>query len=71
VVESGVLRRRYDLILAPHHGSHPVPPGFPSSRVCVSQAGPTHWRAWEDHLGSHEDSGCMTTHGRSDPIVVL
>lgn len=66
---SSLLQERYDLILAPHHGTHAVPAGFPTARVCVAQAGRRHQKRWRGHLDSHDDSGCLSTAVSGDIAV--
>jgi hypothetical protein len=50
------------MMLAPHHGTHPVPANMPTADVCVSQAGRRHHRAWINHLTSHQNQDrCINT----------
>ena len=63
-LEHALLRSRadYEVILAPHHGTVPVPRRFPVARACVSQAGTHHFPYWNRHTGSHVRSqSCVTT----------
>jgi len=48
--------------LAPHHGTAPVPSGFPTAAACVSQAGEHHRQRWCRHLESHsQERSCVNT----------
>ena len=68
LIEARKFDQRYDVVLAPHHGSHVVPQGFPSARVCVAQAGADHHSNWGRHRESHDDSSCVTTYGSNVTI---
>jgi hypothetical protein len=53
---------RYHVILAPHHGTVPVPVGFPASQLCVSQGGSSHLPRWGNHRDSHGQlRACVNT----------
>lgn len=59
---SGELGARYQVALAPHHGSHKVPGNIPAAETCVSQQGRRRGRDWPNHLGSHANNGkCVHT----------
>jgi hypothetical protein len=56
------MPERYCVVLAPHHGSRHVPPGFPEAEVCVAQAGVQHERRWMRHVHSHgQPRSCVNT----------
>lgn len=42
----GTLPDRYDVLLAPHHGTHTYPTGMPTANWCVAQGGADHYPAW-------------------------
>ena len=71
LIYNRMLLEHYDLILAPHHGSHVVPAEFPSARVCVSQAGSRHQLKRANHVHSHLRSACLSTFSKSQSITVL
>ena len=64
LISDGRLRARYDLVLAPHHGTHEIPDGFPESDVCIAQlGGKRHADNWQKkHLPSHGRT-CFSTRG--------
>jgi hypothetical protein len=41
-----LIGRGFDVSLAPHHGTHPVPPQLPPAKVCIAQAGTKHYANW-------------------------
>lgn len=59
------LLPRYRTMLAPHHGSHRVPDGFPAAARCVAQAGRRHALKWDRHKFTHK-SGCENTFDSGD-----
>lgn len=71
LVKPGTFLDRYDVIIAPHHGSHGLPTGFPSARVCISQAGLSHYRNWCNHLKTHTNTSCRSTFLEASPFRVL
>ncbi|WP_457047036.1 hypothetical protein [Geodermatophilus sp. SYSU D01045] len=53
----------YDVLLAPHHGTFSLPPGFPKAHMCIAQAGSDHFERWNRHLGPHNQArSCINTH---------
>jgi hypothetical protein len=53
---------RYQVALAPHHGSRQVPSNAPTAETCVSQQGQRLQRCWHHHRDSHSNSGnCFNT----------
>jgi hypothetical protein len=54
----------YGMVLAPHHGTKPLPGDFPPVHLCVAQAGPEHFKLWKRHLPSHGrvHHRCMSTY---------
>ncbi|WP_091564839.1 MBL fold metallo-hydrolase [Arthrobacter sp. ok362] len=56
--------RHFGVMLAPHHGTHPFPPGMPSSRWCIAQGGPDHGPQWKKiHSAQpHKSHRCWNTH---------
>lgn len=61
LVRSGRLQSRYVALLAPHHGTHPVPAGFPVAEVCLMQDGPAHAQRHAKHLDTHVSAECVGT----------
>lgn len=54
--------RRYQVALAPHHGSHKVPGNTPAAEICVSQQGRHRGAGWPNHRDSHANNGqCVHT----------
>ncbi|MFI5937966.1 hypothetical protein [Actinoplanes sp. NPDC051494] len=52
------------VMLAPHHGSQPLPKRLPDAALCIAQAGLSHAPGWEKHhRGKHGVSGCVCLHG--------
>ncbi len=62
--------RFYHLILAPHHGTERLPPGFPLGGLCVSQSGPRHHRRWYEHVHTHSRCRihCVSTYDTGDIV---
>jgi Metallo-beta-lactamase superfamily len=56
------MRRRYQAMLAPHHGTVALPAPFPPADICVSQAGERHSRLYSRHLDTHAGSQCVSTY---------
>jgi hypothetical protein len=62
--------RRYQVALAPHHGSHKVPGNTPAAETCVSQQGRHRGRDWPNHRDSHDSNGnCV--HTRDHEVYVV
>ncbi len=63
LLRAGGLRHRYEVILSPHHGTHPVRSGFPESRYCIGQTGVQGTRFRHKHNHNHQWwTECVTTH---------
>jgi hypothetical protein len=64
---SGELNsHRYQVALAPHHGSQMVPGNIPTAEACVSQLGRRLRQHWHNHRDSHANNGnCLHTRGLS------
>ncbi|GAA2131772.1 MBL fold metallo-hydrolase [Nocardioides bigeumensis] len=49
--------RRFEVMLLPHHGTHPLPDGMPAARWCVAQGGVHHLPRWQaNHPLPHPDA---------------
>jgi hypothetical protein len=56
------MNAEYAVVLAPHHGTYPVPASFPSANVCVAQAGSSHHERWIRHVDTHnQPRSCVST----------
>ncbi|MEW1583950.1 MBL fold metallo-hydrolase [Micromonospora vinacea] len=56
------MRMKYRAVLAPHHGTYPLPAGFPSAEVCIAQAGDRHVERWPKHVAGHrQPRSCINT----------
>lgn len=65
-----MTRPWYRVALAPHHGTHRVPPGFPDTHICVSQAGSQHRAKWAQHTSTHVPLGnCVSTAERGHVLA--
>ena len=66
LLAEGTLRRSYRVMLAPHHGTHETPAGFPAAALCISQNGYTHQGNFWKHRDTHTGSiwGCESTSAR-------
>ena len=60
--------RRFEVMLLPHHGTHPLPGGMPEARWCVAQGGVHHLPRWQaNHPAPHTDAhACWNTAERGD-----
>lgn len=59
------VRGAYDVMFAPHHGTHATPDKFPSAWVCISQNGVEHHRKNHLHRSTHINTGrCISTWDR-------
>ncbi len=57
------LRKHYAIVLAPHHGTEPLPPGFPHACIGVAQTGPKHHVSWTQNPSIHGAfDDCVSTH---------
>lgn len=56
------MRPRYRAMLAPHHGTIKLPHPFPEADVCVSQAGERHYSNRDQHVSTHTNTICISTH---------
>ncbi|MBH0099362.1 MBL fold metallo-hydrolase [Salinibacterium sp. NSLL150] len=55
----------YQVSLVPHHGTHHLPLGMPSTRWCIAQGGPQHFARWQAnhvHPDKHPSQPCWNTH---------
>jgi hypothetical protein len=65
---SGRLAHHYDVMLAPHHGTYPLPGELRrvTASVCIAQNGRSHVDRWIRHTGTHLNSArctCTATYG--------
>ncbi|MFG2054180.1 MBL fold metallo-hydrolase [Micromonospora sp. NPDC048930] len=53
----------YALMLAPHHGTHPLPPALQlTADLCVGQNGGKRGHLWPRHLATHDNHGrCVSS----------
>jgi hypothetical protein len=50
------------IVLAPHHGTVPVPASFPKAALCIAQAGMRHVPNWHKHVDTHgQHRSCVNT----------
>jgi hypothetical protein len=61
-VRDELSAHRYQVALAPHHGSQKVPSNALTAETCISQQGQSRHRHWRYHRGSHSNNGnCFST----------
>lgn len=69
----GLKGKHFDVMLLPHHGTHPLPSGMPAARWCVAQGGVHHVPRWQaNHPQPHSEAGiCWNTgcHGSLPPWI--
>lgn len=62
IVRSPLFPSGLHVVLAPHHGTAPVPPGFPHAPLCIAQAGRHHIANWQKHVDTHgQRRSCVNT----------
>lgn len=53
----GLKGRHFEVMLLPHHGTHPLPAGMPTARWCVAQGGIHHLPRWQtNHPKPHPEA---------------
>jgi hypothetical protein len=62
----------YALMLAPHHGTHPLPAGLRvTADLCVAQNGAKRVHLWQRHRATHRNSGrCVSSTAGSYHLVM-
>jgi hypothetical protein len=71
-VRGELSARRYQVALAPHHGSRKMPGNAPTAETCISQQGQRLHRHWHWHRDSHSNNdNCFNTPRDSDIVRSL
>lgn len=70
---NGDLAPQYAVMLAPHHGTQPLPRNFNvKASLCISQNGSRRGYLWTQHVNTHHNSNsCITTRSGNHHIYIL
>jgi hypothetical protein len=73
LVDHGIGPGRYQLMLAPHHGTHRLPPRFKvSADICVAQNGARRGHLWAHHRDTHGNDGvCLSTRSGTQHLFLM
>ena len=71
LADKGDLAPRYDVMLAPHHGTQALPENFDvDADVCISQNGSRRGYLWPRHVDTHHSpDSCTTTQSGNHHIL--